>query len=229
MARRVADTAAEILAALGPLEGRAILDVGCGQGRLSAALARRGARMTAVDPDGAAVFAARQAGPDLRVEQSGAEALPFADASFDGVVMLNSLHHVPSESLAAALSEIARVAAPDAPIVIVEPLAEGTFFEAMRPLEDETAIRAAAQAALDHACADGEPLILASIEEFERVEPFRDVEQFIERLVAVDPARRSALPAARGEVERLFATLSEPTALGATLRQPLRMHRLRRR
>jgi len=144
------------------------------------------------------------------------------------VVMLNSLHHVPRESLAAALAEIARVVAANAPIVIVEPLAEGTFFDAMRPLEDETAIRAAAQAALDDACADGGPMILVSIEEFDRVEPFRDVEQFIERLVAVDPARRSALPAARGEVERLFAELSEPTALGATLRQPLRMHRLRR-
>ncbi|GLK55409.1 SAM-dependent methyltransferase [Methylopila capsulata] len=229
MARRAADTVTEIFAALGPVEGRAILDVGCGHGRLSAALARQGARMTAVDPDGAAVAAARRAAPDLRVEQAGAEALPFADASFDGVVMLNSLHHVPRGSLAAALAEIARVAAPDAPIVIVEPLAEGTFFDAMRPLEDETAIRAAAQAALDEACAGGGPLVLGSVEEFERVEPFRDVEQFLERLVAVDSARRSALPAARGEVERLFAELSEPTPLGSTLRQPLRMHRLRRR
>lgn len=226
MGRRQADTLAEIEAALGPLDGSEILDVGCGHGRLSAALARRGAKVTAVDPEQAAVDAARKAVPGARIEQAGAEAMPFDDASFDGVVILNSLHHVPGAKLAAALAEMARVARPGAPIVVVEPLAQGTFFDAMRPLEDETAIRAAAQKAIAAACAERGPLRLVDVAEFERVEPFRGVEQFLERLVAVDPARAAAVDAARAEVEARFAALAERGPAGAVLRQPLRMHRL---
>ena len=226
MARREADTLAEIVAALGPIDGRTVLDVGCGHGRLAAALVKRGAKVSAVDPDDAAVAAARRAAPEASVEQAGGEALPFGDATFDGVVALNSLHHVPGAHLAAALVGMARVARPAAPIVIVEPLAEGSFFDAMRPIEDETDIRAAAQTAIVEACRAGGPLRLVAMDEFERVEPFGGVAQFIERLVAVDPARRAAVPEVRPEVEKLFAALAEPSAGGFTLRQPLRMHRL---
>lgn len=226
MRRRPADTLSEIEAALGPVEGREILDVGCGHGRLAAALARRGAIVSAVDPEAAAVEAARNAAPEARIEQAGAEALPFETARFDGVVMLNSLHHVPGGLIARALAEIARVARPGAPIIVVEPLAEGTFFGAMRPVEDETTVRAAAQRAIEAACAAGATLRLVEVVEFERAETFADVDQFLARLVAVDPARAAPAAAARPEVERLFAELAEPGPAGATLRQPLRMHRL---
>ncbi len=38
-----------LLRAIGPLKGRTVLDVGCGQGRFTRVLARRGARVTAID------------------------------------------------------------------------------------------------------------------------------------------------------------------------------------
>lgn len=226
MNRPASNALAEILKAFGPIEGRAALDVGCGHGRLAAALCGRGARVSAVDVEPGAVAAARRAAPDAWVEQAGAEALPFADASFDAVVMLNSLHHVPEASLALALAEMARVAKPDAAVVIVEPLADGTFFDAMRPVEDETKVRVAAQRAIAQACDAGGPLRLVEVVEFERIDPFPDVEGFIDKLVAADPARRAVLPRVRGKVERLFAALAEPAASGATLRQPHRLHRL---
>lgn len=226
MTRREADTLAEIAAALGSIEGRSLLDVGCGHGRLAAALVKRGAEVSAIDPEETAVAAARKAAPEARIEQVGAEALPFGEASFDGVIALNSLHHVPGQHLAATLAGMARVARPGAPILVIEPLAEGSFFEAMRPIEDETEIRAAAQAAIGEACAPGGPLRLVAVDEFERVERFRSVDEFIERVVSVDPARRAAVPAARPAVEELFGRLAEPSASGLSLRQPLRMHRL---
>ena len=226
MTRPVSDALTEILKALGSIEGRKTLDVGCGHGRLAAALCGRGAQVTAVDVEASAVDVARRAAPDARVRQASAEALPFEDSAFDAVVMLNSLHHVPEGSLAGALAEMARVAKPDAAVVIVEPLAEGTFFEAMRPVEDETEVRAAAQRAITRACEAGGPLRLVGIVEFERIDAFPHVDGFLEKLVTADPARRAVLPGARPEVERLFAALAESAASGATLRQPHRLHRL---
>jgi ubiquinone/menaquinone biosynthesis C-methylase UbiE len=225
-ARPAADTLEMILEALGKLSGRAILDAGCGHGRLTSALAGRGAKVTAVDPDETAVTAARKAAPAARIERSGAEALTFPDKSFDGVVMLNSLHHVPVALQAAALGEMARVAKPGAPVVIVEPLAEGSFFAAMLPVEDETEIRAEAQAAMAAACAVGRALRLVEIVEYERLSTFADVDAFLAALVASDPARRAILTEARPAVEALIAEHGEAAEGGFFLRQPHRMHRL---
>lgn len=216
MARREADTLAEIVAAIAPVEGREVLDVGCGHGRLCAALCRRGARMSAIDPEASAIAAARAAAPGARVEQAGAEAMPFADESFDAVVALNSLHHVPGKHLEAALAGMARVARAGAPVVIVEPLAEGSYFETMRPLEDETAIRAAAQAAITQACGSAGQLRFVAMDEFERVEPFRDVARFIERLVAVNPARKARLSDGRQAIEKLFEAQAAAAPTGFT-------------
>lgn len=220
------DTLEKILGALGEISGRAILDAGCGHGRLTSALAGRGAKVSAIDPDETAVTAARKTAPAARIEQSGAEALPFAERSFDGVVMLNSLHHVPVALQRQALGEMARVAKPGAPVVIVEPLAEGSFFAAMLPVEDETEIRAQAQAALAAAHADDGPLRLVEIVEYERLSTFADVDAFLAALVASDTARRTVLAAARPAVEALIAEHGEAAESGFTLRQPHRMHRL---
>lgn len=228
-ARPVGDTLEKILGALGEIEGRAILDAGCGHGRLTSALAGRGAKVTAIDPDETAVAAARKAAPAARVQRSGAEALPFPDKSFDGVVMLNSLHHVPVALQAGALGEMARVAKAGAPVVIVEPLAEGSFFAAMLPVEDETEIRAEAQAAVVTACADDGPLQLIEIVEYERVSTFADVDAFLAALVTSDPARGAVLAAARPAVEALVAEHGDAAEDGFILRQPHRMHRLVRR
>jgi 2-polyprenyl-6-hydroxyphenyl methylase/3-demethylubiquinone-9 3-methyltransferase len=82
-----------------PLEGLAILDVGCGGGLVSEPLARLGARVTGLDPAMENVEAARRhaAGQGLAidyrcgsVEELGAERLQF-----DAVVCLEVVEHVP--------------------------------------------------------------------------------------------------------------------------------------
>jgi len=88
-----------------------------------------------------ALTLARKAVPKGRFHEAGAEALPFANDSFDGAIFLNSLHHVPKLAPLRALEEAARVVEPAGPIVVVEPLAEGSFFAALRPVEDEATRR----------------------------------------------------------------------------------------
>jgi ubiquinone/menaquinone biosynthesis C-methylase UbiE len=70
--------------ALGPVEGRAVLDAGCGTGRFSLVLAQAGARVVGVDHDMDALrIAARRAGA---VACGDVAALPFADETFDACV-----------------------------------------------------------------------------------------------------------------------------------------------
>jgi len=63
------------------------IELGCGAGYVSAWMHRRGARVTGIDPTANQLATARrlqrQHGIDYRIEQCGAERLPFPDASFD--------------------------------------------------------------------------------------------------------------------------------------------------
>ena len=205
-----------------PLARKALLDIGCGTGSLTRALTEEGAAVTGIDPGEDALAKARKAVPAARFESASAESLPFPDGTFDGAVMLNSLHHVPDP--AKALTEAARVLRPGSRLVIVEPLASGTFFEALRPIEDETEIRAAAQTAIAEAMATG----LVSCERetiVERRENFADIEAFFARVTAVDPARADAIRERRPEAEAAFAGAVEQAADGHfALVQPLRIH-----
>ena len=216
------DTLSLVLDAFAPIAGRRLLDVGCGPGAMAAALAGHGARMTGIDPGAAAIAAARDRAPDCTFEAGSAESLPFADGAFDGAVILNALHHVPDPR--AALDEAARVVVPGGRIVVVEPLAEGSFFVALRPVEDETAIRAAAQAAIADAIATGRFRCLSDTT-FVRRETFSDRDAFLERVAAVDPARRVAIRDNAEAIAAAFVAATECDADGRyTLVQPLRAH-----
>jgi SAM-dependent methyltransferase len=80
--------AAELIAFAGVEPGMQALDVGCGPGALAAALADRlGApNVTGADPSEPFVEACRARLPGVEVVVAGAEALPFADDSFDAVL-----------------------------------------------------------------------------------------------------------------------------------------------
>ena len=112
IARLVGGTAGEPFAqqiALSPRDR--VLDVACGTGNVSLPLARGGAVVTGVDIapnllEQARVRAA-EAGLAIRFEEGDAEALPYADASFDVVTSMFGAMFAPRPELVAA--EMARV------------------------------------------------------------------------------------------------------------------------
>jgi SAM-dependent methyltransferase len=205
-----------------PLPGKRLLDIGCGPGTLAKRLVADGAAVTGIDPGAAALETARAAVPGARFEAVSAEALPFPAANFDGAVMFNALHHVPDP--AAALAEAARVLVPGGLLVVVEPLAEGSFFDALRPIEDETAVRAAAQDAIAAALGAGAFLCRQDVTVMRR-ESFASLDAFLARVSAVDPARLATIQARRTVVEAAFHEAAEREADGRyALVQPLRIH-----
>lgn len=213
-----------ICQALDPIAGKRVLDVGCGPGYLAKALSARGARVVGVDPAEDAIAAARRTAPEAEFQVAGGEKLPFADRSFAGVVFLNSLHHAPVHVMESCLIEAGRVTAPEGRIVVIEPLAEGSFFEAFRAIEDETEVRAAAQEAIA-AVLSRKALTLVEKFEYVRRESFENVDQFLARAAAADRSRNAIIRERRAAIE---AALGEVAAWdehgGFILDQPLRAH-----
>lgn len=93
-----------LLDAVGVGPGVRILDVATGPGYVAAIAAQRGASVVGVDFSGAMVALARQLHPSIEFVEGDAEALVFAEGSFDAVVMNFGLLHFarPEQALAEA-------------------------------------------------------------------------------------------------------------------------------
>jgi SAM-dependent methyltransferase len=112
-------------AVLGDVVGRTILELGCGSGINSVLLARRGARVIAVDISRSLIeVAARRVavhgvGDRVRFVTGSVHDLPLAAESVDVVVGISVLHHL---ELNAAAQEIGRVLKPGGRAVFKEPV-----------------------------------------------------------------------------------------------------------
>jgi SAM-dependent methyltransferase len=87
-------------------DGAAILDLGCGPGAPAARLARRH-RLTCVDASAAQLELARRHVPKATFVHADMTELDLPPASFDAVVALFSLLHVPRDEQPAVLERIA--------------------------------------------------------------------------------------------------------------------------
>ena len=103
-----------LLAALGPIAGRTVADVGCGTGRLTDRLAANGALVVGVDLDPAMLTVAAVRAPG-RIIRADAVRLPLADASVDAAVTVAILEF--TDDAGAVLAEIARVTRPGGRVV----------------------------------------------------------------------------------------------------------------
>ncbi|NDJ86942.1 MAG: class I SAM-dependent methyltransferase, partial [Chloroflexi bacterium] len=89
------------------ITGGSTLDVGTGGGLFAKAFAQRGAQVAGVDISPEMLAAARSFLPEGDFRQAPAEALPFADDSFDLVFMGHVFHEV--DDYVKALKEARRV------------------------------------------------------------------------------------------------------------------------
>ncbi len=116
------------------LSGREMLEIGCGDGRLSSLLADKVKRLTAIDPDQDMINKACKeiSGVDFRVGYG--EKLEFNDRSFDIVLFSYSLHH---QDCIKALDEAKRVLRDNGSILIIEPSTESEYTQLVSIFQED--------------------------------------------------------------------------------------------
>lgn len=79
-----------------PRSAAQVLEVGCGAGQLAAQLAMRAEHVDAIDRDAGMVTAARAAVPtNVSCKQADVMDTPLATNSYDAVLSMSTLHHLP--------------------------------------------------------------------------------------------------------------------------------------
>ena len=218
----------DIMAALVPLPGAKVIDVGCGNGRITRLIAAAGAQVIGIDPGQKQLARAKAEAPvngETYIEGS-AENLPVADASADIVLFFNSLHHVPEAVMDKALDEARRALKPQGWLFIAEPLAEGPQFLMQQPLNDETEVRARAYEAIGRAKQRG----FSDVSETRYTADGKHVsyEAFRDGSIAISPARAKLFAERDAEMRARFEQFGEKRADGWHFVSPIRVNVLRK-
>ena len=129
-----------VLEWLDPQAGERILDLGCGDGQLTARISAAGAMVRGFDASPQMAAAARARG--LAVDEGSADSLPYSNDSFDAVFSNAALHWMRNQD--SVLREVHRVLKP-----------AGRFVAEMGALGNIAAIRVAVAAVLDRHGYDG--------------------------------------------------------------------------
>jgi len=123
-------------ALLGDIEGKRVLDLGCGSGENSFLLSKRGGQVVAVDISESLIALAKQrtvlnGGTDTPIEFlcASAHAIPVPDESFDVVFGAAILHHLDLDQTS---REVFRVLKPGGRAIFKEPVRDSKLIIALR-------------------------------------------------------------------------------------------------
>lgn len=139
----------ELAAIAAQIENAAVLDLGCGGGHASFAVAPAAAKVVAYDLSAEMLEVVHRAAHERRidnltVQQGSADKLDFPDASFDMVCTRFSVHHW--RNLPQALREVFRVLKPGGRFIVIDTAAPAdvladTYVQAIELLRDTSHVR----------------------------------------------------------------------------------------
>ena len=209
-------------------DARRVLALGGGCSKLAERLAAAGYEVTLVDDRNVAERRKTLDAPlvqGLRVFDAPAYDPPVDCGPFDAACLVHALHHIPQAHMAQALRAGLSLLQPGAELLVIEPMSVGSYFRAMRPLEDESEHRAQAVAALEGLVAAGEAE-LRGRRRWDRVSAYDGIDGFFDSLLAVDPGRAELIEQRRQELARAWRDNVVVRGGKAELVQPIMCWRL---
>jgi ubiquinone/menaquinone biosynthesis C-methylase UbiE len=129
------------------LADKDILEIGCGDGRITSKIAGSPKSLVAIDTDADSIKKAEASAAGVIFMVCSGEQLCFTDGSFDLIVFTLSLHHQNSRQ---ALSEAERVLKRDGRVLVLEPVADSEIEKICNLLDDETTELSLAQIAIEN-------------------------------------------------------------------------------
>ena len=119
------------------LRDQEVLEIGCGDGRITSQLVGKAKRLVAIDPDPAIIAEAKENMEGVGLRIGSGEYLEFPSESFDVISFTLSLHHQDSSL---ALREAKRVLRDHGRVVILEPVNDGEIEQVCNFIQDETRV-----------------------------------------------------------------------------------------
>lgn len=124
--------------------GAKVLELGCGSAVRTEQMARETDLISIVGAEIDLVAHQKNLIKDIdkvQFECFGAQAIEADSASFDAVIMLKSLHHVPETLMRQSMSEIRRVLKPGGLAYLSEPVFQGELNEVIKLFHNEERVR----------------------------------------------------------------------------------------
>jgi ubiquinone/menaquinone biosynthesis C-methylase UbiE len=211
------------------LNGVKLIEIGCGAARLArdCLLLHPTTSVTALEVDAIQMQKnmTQPPLPNLHFVSASGHAIPAALDSFDGAFMLKSLHHVPEPWLGTALAEISRVLKPGGWFYVSEPIYAGSLNDIVKLFNDEGAVRAAAQEALNLAI-QNKVFEAVSEHRFAQSVHYGSFEQFAKRMLYPSFIDLQITPDLISKVEQAYAPHQQ--ADGAHFVRPMHVRLLRK-
>ncbi len=220
----------EFLEQLLKLDGKSILDLGCGKAEIT--------RLIATNGDDRQIMAAEvdeiQHSKNLLIDdlpnvtfiKSGSESIPLEDESIDVAFMFKSLHHVPMDLMNNAFNEVKRVLKPGGLVYISEPAYEGEFNDLLRLFHDEKKVREAAYNAIKKSVCDNNLSMVDEI--FINIPKFyKNFDEFESIVINVTYADHKLSPELFQKVKERFSLNMDED--GKRFLQPIRINLLQKK
>ena len=125
-----------LLSKVDPANSR-LLEIGCGDGRITRKLQGKFKKLIAIDPDSGAIQQARQQLPEIDFRVASGEAPDIGGGPFDTILFSLSLHHMDSVK---ALDAVDSLLADEGEILVIEPSVESPISLLCNVFQDETEV-----------------------------------------------------------------------------------------